>query len=129
MSRFWKFVLQVSALLAYCGGPLLIADELKPRVGKGWAFALTFIPILLLIFGAFPLLRSDPDEEDDRFDAVSVRGGQIGIVLLLASNVYAVWALAQGRERADSGLVAFGIVVGIGVSIGYAVRARRYFAR
>lgn len=129
MSRFGAFVLKAAALLSFCGGPLLIADELKPRVGAGWApLALTFWPIVLMIFGAFPL-GVDSEEEPDRMDSISVWAGLLGVVVLLVMDAYAMWRLSVIPPRADLGLMTVGILVGVLSSIWYVALARRFLRR
>ena len=51
-------VLKIAALFSYCGGPLFIADVLKPRLKLGLAFLITFLPVGLMVLGA-PCLDGD----------------------------------------------------------------------
>lgn len=128
MTRFGAFVLKTAALLSFCGGPLLVTDELKPRLGTGWAMALTFAPIAAMIFGAFPL-GVDAEDEPDRLDRACVWAGLGGVVVLLGMDAYAVWKLSVSPARADLGLMTVGLCVGLLSSVWYVVLARRFLRR
>jgi len=51
-------LIKIGALISYCGGPLILSDSLKPRIGTPLAFGATFAPIALLLFGIMALADS-----------------------------------------------------------------------
>jgi len=44
---------RIAALFSYCGGPLFIADQLKPHFDSVAVFLVTFLPVGLMVIGAF----------------------------------------------------------------------------
>ena len=51
-------LIKIGALISYCGGPLILSDLLKPRLGAPLAFGVTFAPIALWLFGSMALAES-----------------------------------------------------------------------
>jgi cell division protein FtsW (lipid II flippase) len=144
MNLFQQVLIKLGALFSYCGGPLIVCEMLKPRLGMFLAFAVPFVPILLMIFGAESLfdpspqrqgvapgrLRYESDSDDWlRWEILSVRLGLIGALLTLMMHAYGAWSLATTPPRPDHGLYVFGIVVGIPLAGVYAHAARRWLNR
>jgi hypothetical protein len=115
-------VLKIAALLSYCGGPLFIADILKPRLNMGLAFSMTFLPILLMLLGAFCL--GDPTHGP--WSSRLVRGGRLGLFIVLGMNLYAIGRFVDGVRVPDQSLHYIGIAVGVAWSVAYLRAARRW---
>jgi len=112
---------KLALLLSFCGGPMLIADLLKPMIGQLEAFAITFAPLAVTGFCALYL----EDDEPGNWGREAALAGLVGVAIVAMMNAFAVWQLATGPERADGSLNAFGIVVGIVSSAVYVYLARR----
>jgi len=115
-------VLKIAALFSYCGGPLFIADALKPQLDGGLAFLMTFLPVGLMVVGAFFLY----DDPRDRFSFTVVRAGRQGLYIVLAMHAYALWCFADGVRVLDQSLHYIGIAVGLTWSFAYLRAARRW---
>ena len=143
MNLFQHTLIKLGALFSYCGGPLLVCGMLKPRLGNFLAFAVPFVPIVLMIFGAEPLLGPSPRRQvvapgsspepvpDDGvpWGIVFVRLGLIGALLTLMMQSYGAWLLATTPHRPDHNLYVFGIIVGIPLAGVYASLARKWLNR
>jgi hypothetical protein len=117
--------LKLAALLSYCGGPLFVADLLKPRFGMGPAvFLATFLPIGMMLMGAFYV----DDRDGSGVTAAFVRLGVLGLVITLGMHVYALGCFVQGLRVPDQGLHDVGIAVGVPWSVVYLRAARRWEA-
>lgn len=122
----WRLLLlKLSALFSFCGGPLVLADWLKPQMDKQLAFAVAFLPTAALIFGVYSLWSA----ERDRWDKIMVSFGALGAVTLIGVNIFAAWELVMAPQRADAGLIELGIAVGTVFAGYYGYAARRFFGR
>ncbi|MGH7725697.1 MAG: hypothetical protein ACREOU_09730 [Candidatus Eiseniibacteriota bacterium] len=144
MTELKYALIKIGALLSYCGGPLILTDMLKLRIGTPLAIALTFAPIVLMIFGVESLfdpsprrrerIRSVPSqqgpvpEEGVRWAVLFVRLGLAGALVTLLLHAYGAWSLATMPARPDHGLYVFGIIVGIPLAGWYAYSARRWLS-
>jgi hypothetical protein len=118
-------VIKIAALLSYCGGPLILADVLKPHLGVPVAFGVTFLPIVLMILAA-PSLEG----RSWRWDGLFVRPGIYGAWMSLAMHAYGGWILATAAVRSlDFGLYVVGLIVGIPIAIWYVISANRWLSR
>ena len=117
--------LKIAALFSYCGGPLFIADLLKPRFKFGWVFLMTLLPVALMVFGAFCL---DFDTRSRTSFAI-VRAGRLGLYAVLGMNVYTVWCFMNGVRVPDQSLHYLGIVIGVAWSVAYLRAVRRWELR
>jgi hypothetical protein len=114
-------VLKITALFSYCGGPLFIAELLKPRLGVWPAFLITFLPVGLMVIGALGL-----DEPRDRWSIAAVRAGRKGLYIVLGMHFYALWCFLEGTRVSEQSLYYLGITVGTAWSIAYLRAARRW---
>ena len=142
MTLFQQSLSKIGALFSYCGGPLIVCDLLKPRLGTFLAFVVPFVPIVLMIFGAEALFDPSPprqriapgpfnrDEfESDtgvRWGILFVRLGLIGALLTLMMQGYGTWFLATTPPRPDHNLYVLGIAVGIPLAVAYVYAAKRW---
>lgn len=130
-------IVKIGALISYCGGPLILSDSLKPRIGVPLAFGVTFAPIALLLFGIMALADSPwtgpraerADPEAPSHGILMVRLGVVGAVLTLLMHGYGAWTLATTTARADSGLNLVGLVVGVPMAGGFLYLARKRLIR
>lgn len=142
MTLFQQWVIKAGALFSYCGGPLIVCDLLKPRLGGFLAFGVPFAPILLMVLGAESLLPrrqrvapGPPGRDESGSDHGAelrirlVRLGLIGALLTLMMHVWGAWFLATTAPRPNQNLYVFGIVVGIPLAGVYAYSARRWLNR
>jgi hypothetical protein len=114
--------LKIAALFAFCGGPLLVSDQLKPRFGTPAAFLVTIAPVIVMLFGAF-FLEDDPE---DRIARAAVWWGRQGLHVVLAMDAYAIWRFAHGLHVSEQWLYDAGIVVGLIWSAVYLRAGRRW---
>ncbi len=114
---------KIAALFSYCGGPLYVADLLKPRIGTGPAFLITSLPVGLMVLGAFFM-----DDTMSPWLFPVVRAGRMGLYIVLGMHIYAVWCFASGVRVPDQVLHYIGLGVGA-VWTAYYVRASRRWAR
>ena len=120
----WQLLLlKVSALLSFCGGPLVVAGSLKMHMDKDVALAIAFAPTVALIFGVYSLWYGI----HDAWDGVMVSVGGLGAVALLAMNLFAILDLANAPGRADAGLIQLGLAVGMVVVGFYAHASYKFF--
>jgi len=116
MGRFSTVVLKIVALLSFCGGPLLASDALQPVLGDPWGFVVAFVPVALMLLGAFGIT----DPERDTMSRLSAWAGAAGAIAVGLVNVWGVTRLVAEPERADRGLVVFGTIVGFTAVVLYA---------
>jgi hypothetical protein len=114
-------VLKISALLSYCGGPLFLSNLLKPRLGIGPAFLITFLPVGLMFIGALSL-----EDPRGRWSTFAVGVGRQSLYIVMGMHLYALWALLNGVRVAEPYLYYSGIVVGGAWSLVYLRAARRW---
>lgn len=115
-------VLKITALFSYCGGPLFIAELLKPHFDKVVVFLVTFFPVLLMVLGALLM----EDDTASRWSAAFVRAGRWGLYMVLVMHAYALACFLSGTRASEQGLYYLGIAVGVGWSIAYLRAARRW---
>ena len=118
-------VIKVAGLLSACGGPMLIVDRLKGRLGTTEAFLIAFLPVGLMIFGAFHLTALP----GDRWARRSVEVGLVGMLVMVAMQAYGVWRILGGLQSLDLPLYWTGIATGLLSAIVYSVAAARLIAR
>jgi hypothetical protein len=117
-----EVLLRIAALFSYCGGPLFIADLLKPRMSAGMAFLITFPPVLLMVLGALLM----DDDLRSRWASTAVRAGRLGLYIVLGTHAYALWCFVRGVRMPDQVLHYLGIGIGVVWSIYYLRAARRW---
>jgi len=117
-------LLKLAALLSFCGGPLVLVDSLKTHMDKDAAFAVAFVPTVGLILGVYSLWEAIPD----RWDDAMVLFGALAAAALVGMNVFAIFELIDGPERADEGLIRLGIVVGMMFVAFYAHASHKFFS-
>src|SRR5262245_24331262 len=84
MNELKEGLLRIAALFSYCGGPLFIADALKPRLGTLPPFLITFLPVGVMVLGAFFL----HDDTSDRLSFRIVSAGRVALYVVLAMHIY-----------------------------------------
>jgi hypothetical protein len=114
--------LKIAALFSFCGGPLLVSDQLKHRFGTHIAFPVTIAPVLVMLFGAQFL----EDDVEDRIARAAVWWGRQGLYVALAMHAYAIWWFANGRHVSEQWLYYTGIVIGLIWSTVYLRAGRRW---
>jgi hypothetical protein len=114
-------VLKLATLFSYCGGPLFVGELLKPRVGVGQGFVITFLPVGLMLLGALFL-----EDTRTRWTIAAVRTGCLGLAIALAMHVYALGCFMSGKHVAEQYLYDFGIAVGVVWSVVYLRAVRRW---
>lgn len=87
MKLFQSGLLHIVALLSYCGGPLLVADLMKPHTGMPLAFVVTFLPVLLMLFGIFALHQSGWTSRARRAGAGFPEPGELAVAVQPSSTV------------------------------------------
>lgn len=108
---------KLATLFSFCGGPLLVCELLKPRLGQDPAFVVGMAPVALMAYGALTMR----DGDDSR---VVVWLGAIGAVVVLAFNLFAAWHLGTHSAVPDAGLISFGIGIGWIAGMAYLAVAR-----
>lgn len=121
MGRFQALILKLAALFTFCGGPMILADTLKPEFGQMGGFAVGMAPVAMLLLGGTAL--ADPHR--DWFERMSIRAGVMGAIVIVAMNAYGVWVLVANPDRADATLNWIGVVVGMATVVAYGVLVRR----
>jgi hypothetical protein len=114
--------LKIAALFSFCGGPLLVSHQLKPRFGTHVAYLVTIAPVVVMLFGAFFL----EDDVEDRIARAAVWWGRQGLYVVLAMDAYAMWWFAHGLHVSEQWLYYTGIVVGLIWSAVYLRAGRRW---
>ena len=116
-----ELALKLAALFSYCGGPLFVAELLKPRFDHDAVFMITFAPVALMLVGALSLGY----QPGDRLAAFAVSLGRQGVYVTLGMHAYALMRFVGGTRMADQGLYLFGIAIGVVWSVFYLRAARR----
>lgn len=114
--------LKIAALFSFCGGPLLVSDQLKPHFGTHVAFLVTVTPVLAMLLGALFL----EDLVEDRIARAAVWWGRQGLYVVLTMHAYAIWRFAHGLHVSEQWLYYAGIGVGLIWSIVYLRASRRW---
>ena len=117
-------LVKLASLYSYYGGPLYVADLLKPSIGMGPAFLITFLPVGLMALSAFFM-----DDVSSRWLHPVVRAGRSMVFIVLGMHLYAAWAFAHGVRLPSLGLHYFGIVVGLVWTAYYLYASRRWARR
>ena len=117
-------ILKFTSLLAFLGGPLYVADQLKPALGQQGSFALVFAPVGLVMFAALTM----SDEEPAGAARIAVVGGVLGAFILLGLNGYTAWQISHGSTHPEARLIGGGIVVGVVACGLFLTRAQRYLS-
>ena len=129
---------KLAALFSFCGGPLVLCDVLKPRIGVGMAVVVTFAPILFMLLMADELFDGPPvrsavqdpaPKRGVRWGILFMRLALVGALATLLMHGLGAWILATNVPRPDGGLTWFGIVVGIPIAAAYAYFATRWLDR
>jgi hypothetical protein len=115
--------LKIATLFSYCGGPLFIGELLKPRVGVGQGFVITFLPVGVMLLGALFL-----EDTRTRWTVAAVRTGCLGLAIALGMHLYALGCFMSGVHVAEQYLYYFGIAVGMVWSVVYLRAVRRWEA-
>ena len=119
------FVIKIGGLLSACGGPVLVMDRLKGRIGMLPAFWIGFLPIGLMIVGAFELTAIP----GDRWARRAVELGLVGAYVMLGMQLYGIWLILGGFRSPALPLYYTGIAVGLVSAMAYQWAAARLFAR
>ena len=115
---------KIAAVFSFCGGPLLVCAQLKPRFGTHVAFLVTITPVLAMVIGSLFL----EDDVEDRIARAAVWWGRQGLYVVLAMHGYAIWEFLHGLDVAEPWLYYAGIVVGLIWSAVYLRAGRRWVA-
>jgi hypothetical protein len=113
--------IKLAALLSFCGGPLYVADLLKPALGRDVAFGVAFAPLAMATLCAFSLWEDHPWS----WGKYAIAVGLLGAVIVAATSVFAISQLSGGPDRADRSLIVLGSIVGLAVAAAYAWLAWR----
>lgn len=114
---------RILGLASFLGGPLYVADLLKPHLPMPYGFIAAFLPVALLVLGTLTL----DDDARERTARTIVVIGLIGVGLLLLENGIAAWQLTQGRSQQNLALTLTGIGLGTLASLWYVRAAVRFF--
>lgn len=135
----FELAVKLGALLAFCGGPLVLADALAGPCGDPWSFAVAFTPVALIAMGAFALRDAEhsgaehSDAEHSGVERLFAWGGLLGVVLLTAIDAWALTHLLARPlvppHRADLGLIWLGLGVGGLVIARYLLAFRSWHER
>ena len=118
-------VIKIAGLLSACGGPLLVMDRLKDRFGTLPAFLIGFLPIGLMIVGAFYLTS----EASDRWARRTVELGRLGMYIMVGMQLYGIWLILVGLRSPAQPLYYTGIATGLLSAMAYQWAAARLIAR
>jgi hypothetical protein len=118
------FVIKISGLLSACGGPMLIMDRLKGRLGTLPAFLIGFLPIALMMVGAFHLTA----EAGNRWARRAVDLGRFGMYIMVGM-LYGIWLILGGLRSPAQPLYYTGIATGFLSAVAYQWAAARMIAR
>lgn len=122
MSGLSAALFKMAALFSFCGGPLLVSDQLKPRFGTPVALLVTLTPVLVMLIGTLFL----EDDVEDRIARTAVWWGRQGLYAALAMHAYATWRFAHGLRVSEQSLRYAGIVVGLVWCVVYLRAGRRW---
>ncbi len=110
------FLIKVLALGSFVGGPLWLADTLKPRLGQDVAFAITFAPLAVLILASLSIAGDRPTP----VTRLLAFAGVGGAAALLVMDAMAAHFLLRGGSHSEPTLIWIGNAIG-------AVTALLYF--
>lgn len=117
--------IKIAGLLAACGGPLLVMDRLKGSLGNTAAYLIGFLPIALMIVGAFHLTA----EASDRWARRAVELGRAGMYIMVGMQLYGIWRILGGLRSPALPLYYTGIATGLLSAVAYQWAAMRWIAR
>jgi hypothetical protein len=120
---WWLVALKLAVFLSTCGGPLVLIEWLKVHIDQNIALAIGCFPSFAMMFGVFSLRSGPPDRWDDWMVSL----GLIGAVALIAMNIFSLYQLTLEPAHLDSGLVKFGIAIGLLFIAYYAHASYRFF--
>jgi len=118
-------VIKIAGLLSACGGPLLVMDRLKGRLGTLAAFLIGFLPVALMIVGAFHFTS----EASDRWARRVVKLGRLGMYIMVGMQLYGIWLILGGLQSPALPLYYTGIATGLLSAVVYQWAAARSIAR
>lgn len=118
-------VIKLSALGAFLGGPLFVADLLEPTLGRQIAFAIAFAPIGVATLCLLWVLEERPTPFV-RFLAVA---GGLGCLGLVGMDAFALSRLWTGTHHPNATMIQFGCACALVATPLYFLQARRLFAR
>lgn len=107
-------LIALTILLAFCGGPLLLCDQLEPFLGSFWAFALCFSPLFSMAMGAL-----SSGEGELRLSRLFASSGLLGTALLALIDAWAMWMLLSGQVEHNVGMHWLGVFAGVFACLGY----------
>lgn len=113
---FGKLCIKLSALFAFCGGPLFFLNRNQTDKDDVIAFIFYFSPVALTVFGYLALLQ---DEALNAIDRGCAWLGAVAMFVLVGASLYAMGAIASGSQATaateehtdDTGLVLIGCLV------------------
>jgi len=108
-------LIKIAGLLSFCGGPLFVADMLKPVLGDAGAFAVGFAPVAIAVACSFSLWEDHPWSWG-KWGAVA---GSISMAAISAMNVFAISRFMVTPPAPDRGLMILGIAVGSASALVY----------
>ena len=118
-------VIKIAGLLSACGGPLLVMDRLKARLGSWEAFLIGFLPVALMMVGAFDLTSP----ANDRWARRTVELGRLGMYVMVGMQLYGIWLILGGLRSPALPLYYTGIATGLLSAVAYQWAAARWTAR
>jgi hypothetical protein len=117
--------IKIGGLLSACGGPMLVMDRLKGRLGNMPAFFVGFIPIALMMIGAFHLAAL----AGDRWARRAVELGLVGMYVMVTMQLCGIWLILGGLRSPALPLYYVGIATGLLAAVIYQMAAARWLAR
>jgi hypothetical protein len=119
------FVIKLGGLLSACGGPMLVMDRLKDSIGKWPAFWVGFLPVGLMIMGAFHLPFAPGDRMARRF----VELGRMGMLIMVGMQLFGISVIVGGLRSPALSLYVVGIATGLVAAVAYQWAAATSIAR
>ena len=118
-------LMTLGGLWSGCGGPLLVIDLLKGRLGVLTALLIGLLPIGLMMMGALHLESGPGDRLGRRF----VELGRVSMYVMVGMQLYGIWLILRGLQSPALPLYCTGIAVGLVSAWAYQVAATRWIAR
>ena len=116
-------ILKLAGLFSFAGGPLFWADALKPVMKNPWPFAVTFVPVGMMIFGMATISDREPPTLLSR---AVVWMGLVGGALLGVMNLGALWKIIDGFAHPNQTMILVGMVVGTVATAWYGKQAHGF---
>ncbi|MGB0678978.1 MAG: hypothetical protein ACPGUV_04895 [Polyangiales bacterium] len=121
--KWFMLLVKVLALLAFCGGPLWLTDQLQPALSRLVAFVVASAPVMLAVFGVVSMAEEHPMTAW----RVVAWVGALGVVALLPLGTWATLQCFDGQcGHSSTGLVLFGAFCGLVASVAYLWMLRLY---